>query len=217
MFKTFLYTGAAAALLAITACSDTSGAAESQKPVAKATQAVNSYDALAVPSGTYTMDKTHGYVTFIYLHKGLSNPVLRFDDVDATLVLDADKPENSQIDVTITAENIDSGVAKFDAHLKSPDFFDTAKNPTITFKSTSFTRASATTGTMTGDLTMMGTTKPVTFDVSLVGTDDGKKPAIGVEGTTKILRSDFALGKYVPRVGDAVTISVSAEFYKDVK
>ena len=169
---------------------------------------------LGIPSGNYVMDKTHGYVTFSYLHKGLSNPILRFNDVDASLVFDADKPENSSIDVTIMAANIDSGVAKFDDHLNSADFFNTAVNPTITFKSTSFTRDSATSGMMVGDLTMMGVTKSISFDVNLIGVADGDKPTIGVEGKTELLRSDYKLGKFVPYVGDKVSVSISAEFNK---
>lgn len=167
-----------------------------------------------VPSGTYTMDKGHGYVTFSYLHQGLSHPQLRFRDIDSTLILDADHPENSQVSVSIKAGSIDSGVDKFDDHLNGADFFSTEANPEITFKSTSFTRDSATTGTMTGDLTMMGVTKPLTLDVKLVGTKDGDKPALGVDATGTLLRSDFALGKYVPYVGDEIELLISVEYHK---
>lgn len=211
MQKLIINTLLGASLLGIVACSKPSNAADGPKAE---TVKTTSYEALDIPSGTYVMDKAHGYVTFSYSHKGLSHPVLRFDDVDATMVLDADKPENSSVDVTIMADNIDSGVAKFDAHLKSPDFFNSAVNPKITFKSTSFTRASDKTGTMVGDITMMGVTKSINFDVSLVGTAAGDKPAIGVEGKTSLLRSDFGLDKYVPYVGDKVSISISAEFNK---
>jgi len=199
------------ALIGVAALSKTSNAADSPN---KDVAVVQTYEGLDVPSGTYVMDKTHGYVTFSYSHKGLSHPVLRFNGVDAALVLDAEHPENSQIDVTILAGNIDSGVAKFDEHLNSADFFDTAVNPKITFKSTSFKRASATSGKMVGDLTMMGVTQSVSFDVVLVGTADGKLPTIGVEGQASLLRSEFKLGKYVPYVGDKVSISISAEFNK---
>ncbi len=199
------------ALLNVVAISNVSFAADGPKPTASEDQ---TYDSLDIPSGSYVMDKSHGYVTFSYSHKGLSNPVLRFNDVDATLVLDAENPENSQIDVTIMAANIDSGVAKFDTHLNGVDFFNTAENPKITFQSTSFSRESASSGTMSGDLTMMGVTKSVGFDVVLVGTADGKKPTIGVEGQAELLRSEFKLGKYVPYVGDKVSISISAEFNK---
>ncbi len=211
--KRILGAAMSASFLALAACSGESGAQVKTAPTPeKVMAAAANYSALGVPSGNYTMDKTHGYVTFTYLHKGLSNPQLRFDDVDATLVLDAENPENSQINVTIAAVNIDSGVAKFDTHLNSPDFFNSAANPTISFKSTGFTRASASAGTLTGDLTMMGVTKSISFDVELNGTSD---TAIGVEGRTKILRSDYGLGKYVPTVGDEVSIAVSAEFHKD--
>ena len=170
--------------------------------------------ALDVPSGTYALDKTHGYVTFSYLHKGLSNPQLRFNDVDAVIELDAKNPEKSRVSVTIKAASIDSGVAKFDDHLNSPDFFNSAANPEISFTSTSFVRANESTGTMTGDVTMMGLTKSVSFNVVLIGAKDGEDPAIGVEGRTKLLRSDWNLGKYVPYVGDEVSIVISAEFHK---
>ena len=215
MRKLIINTVLGTTLLGMAACSKTSDAANSPKiPPKVETQTVETNEALGVPSGAYVMDKTHGYVTFSYLHKGLSNPVLRFNDVDANLVLDAGKPENSQIDVTIHAANIDSGVAKFDTHLNSVDFFNTAVNPTISFKSTSFTRAGDKTGKMVGDLTMMGVTKPISFDVVLIGTAGGKQPTIGVEGRGSLSRSDFGLGKYVPYVGDKVSISISAEFNK---
>lgn len=207
-----------ATVLAFSACSGGEAQADSHKDHSHDEAPKTSLPEigpLTVPSGNYTMDKTHGYVTFSYLHKGLSNPQLRFNDVDATLVLDADHPENSQINVTIKAANIDSGVAKFDTHLNSVDFFNSAANPLITFKTTGFMRASATTGTMTGDLTMMGVSKPIAFDVTLIGTAEGDNPAIGVEGRGSLLRSDFGLGKFVPYVGDNVSIVISAEFHKD--
>ena len=207
------------AALAATGCSGKSEAQTQQTE--DASHADHKHDAapatstaLDVPSGTYALDKTHGYVTFSYLHKGLSNPQLRFNDVDAMIELDAQAPENSQVNVTIKAASIDSGVAKFDDHLNSPDFFNSAANPKISFTSTNFTRADESTGTMTGDLTMMGVTKSVSFDVVLIGAKDGEDPAIGVEGRTKLLRSDWNLGKYVPYVGDEVSIVISAEFHK---
>lgn len=216
-----------AALVGMTACSNNSDAQvkTAAQKIEDASHADHKHDeapqsvevvgkALGIPSGTYTMDKTHGSVTFSYLHKGLSRPVSRINNVEATLILDAENPEKSQIDVTIRAADIDTGTAKFDAHLMSADFFNAAAHPTITFKSTSFSRAGAKSGKMIGDLTMMGVTKSVSFDVNLVGVADGDKPTIGVEGKTDLLRSDFKLGKFVPYVGDKVSISISAEFNK---
>ncbi len=176
------------------------------------------YENIGVPSGSYTMDKTHGYVTFSYSHFGLSNPQLRFRDIDATLVLNADVPENSELNVVIAATSIDSGVDIFDEHLNSPDWFDTAKHGKITFKSTGFTRADAISGTMSGDLTIMGITKPLTLDVTLLAAKRHpfkKVPAIGIEARGQLKRSDFGLGKYAPGVTDQVDLLISAEFHKD--
>ena len=133
ILKTMMATTAVFALTACSASEAKSGSsAEASHPThshdAEQNITVPTHGSLAVPSGNYTMDKTHGYVTFSYLHKGLSHPQLRFNDVDATLVLDAKNPENSKISVTIQAANIDSGVAKFDDHLNSPDFFNSAAN-----------------------------------------------------------------------------------------
>ena len=169
---------------------------------------------LSIPSGRYILDPTHGYVTFSYVHKGLSRPQLRFNNVDAQLILDAARPENSNLKVRIDAANIDSGVAKFDAHLKSADFFNIDAHPQISFTSTGFARTDARNGTMAGDLTLMGITKSINFDVNLVGVHEGAKPALGIEARAVLKRSDFGLGKYVPHVGDDVTIAVFAEFHK---
>ncbi|PHS41966.1 MAG: polyisoprenoid-binding protein [Robiginitomaculum sp.] len=176
------------------------------------------YENIGVPSGAYTMDKTHGYVTFSYSHFDLSNPQLRFRDIDAVLVLDADMPENSVLSVEIDAASIDSGVDIFDEHLNSPDWFDTAKHGEISFKSTGFTRTGTKAGTMSGDLTIMGITKPLTLDVTLLAAKPHpfkKVPAIGIEARGTLLRSDFGLGKYAPGVTDKVDLLISAEFHKD--
>jgi len=176
------------------------------------------YENIGVPSGSYTMDKTHGYVTFSYSHFGLSNPQLRFRDIDAVLTLNSDIPENSVLSVEIDATSIDSGVDIFDEHLNSPDWFDTAKHGKITFKSTGFTRLGTTTGTMSGDLTIMGITKPLTLDVILLAAKPHpfkKVPAIGIEARGQLKRSDFGLGKYAPGVTDEVDLLISAEFHKD--
>jgi len=154
-------------------------------------------------------------VFFSYSHFGLSNPQLRFRDIDASITLDADNLENSAVSATIKSASIDSGVDVFDEHLNSDGWFDTAKHPEITFKSTGFKRATQTTGTMTGDMTIMGITKPVTFDVTLLAAMEhprSKKPVMGLEGAGTVLRSDFGLGKYAPSVSDEVNIGITGEF-----
>jgi polyisoprenoid-binding protein YceI len=103
--------------------------------------------------------------------------------------------------------SIDTGVAKVDDHIKSADFFDTAKFPTATFKSTTVAAAGEGKLKVTGDLTLRGVTKPVVLDVTVnkIGEHPmAKKPAAGFNATTKVLRSDFGLGGYVPAVGDGI-------------
>ena len=187
------------------------------KPDPSPTVAAQDFVRLPIPSGTYVMDKTHGYVTFSYSHFGFSNPVLAFRNIDARVKLDAKKPENSQVDVLIHAESIDSGVDEFDTHLRSDDFFDVEKFPDITFKSTSLIRTGESTGTLSGDLTMKGITKPVTLDVKILGAR--KHPlkgvyAFGIEATGTLKRKDFDLGKYAPSVSNNVDLHISAEFHK---
>ncbi|MEO0882472.1 MAG: YceI family protein [Pseudomonadota bacterium] len=170
-----------------------------------------------VSSGNYVMDVTHGYVTFSYNHLGFSNPQLRFRTVDAKMDLNAADPAASSINVTIAANSIDTGVDVFDGHMNSADWLDTETYPEITFVSTALEQTDAGTGTLTGDLTIKGVTKPVTLDVTLVGAGPhplNQKETVGVEATGTVLRSDFGLGAYAPAVGDEVKILISGEFNK---
>ena len=171
----------------------------------------------AVP-GVYKSEATHAYITFQYLHQGYARPTLRWNDFDATVNLDPSNPTASTLNVVIDTASIDSGVEKFDQHLVSPDFFDAAAHPKITFNSTSLIEASTGKGSITGDLTMKGITKPVELFVTLnkVGENfRSKKPMIGISATAKLKRSDWDLGKYTPVVGDDVDISIEVEFIKE--
>jgi polyisoprenoid-binding protein YceI len=178
---------------------------------------------LALSSGAafaaekYTFEPTHSQVNFTYMHLGLSKQTQQLRTVEGTLMLDSADLTQSSVDVTIDMNSIDTGVAKFDEHLKSADFFDTAKFPTATFKSTKVEAAGEGKLKVTGDLTLHGVTKPVVLDVTVNKLGEhpmAKKPAAGFNATTRVLRSDFGLGGYVPAVGDEVTISIASEFLK---
>ena len=205
--------------LVISGCSKAPEAkAQAEDTVKAVAEKVMSYEDIGIPSGKYDIDKTHGYVTFSYSHFGLSNPQLRFRDVDASIDLNAENLEDSNVSVLIKSASIDSGVDVFDEHLNSDGWFNTEAHPEITFKSTSFTRDTQTTGKMTGDLTIMGNTHPVTLDVKLLAAmihPRAKKPVIGLEGRGTLKRSDFGLGKYAPSVSDEVDLLISAEFFKN--
>ena len=168
------------------------------------------------PAGSYAVDNTHAYVVFSYDHQGFSAPMLRFTQFDSVITLDGDDLTKSAVETTFPVANIDSGVEVFDGHLKSADWFDADTYEAITFKSSALTVETETTGTITGDLTVKGVTKPVTLDVTfnkLGETRDGKAK-LGFSGETVLKRSDYGLGNYVPYVGDDVTVRIEAEYVK---
>lgn len=172
-----------------------------------------------VAAGAYKMDTQHGYVTFSYSHFGLSNPQISFKTVDANIMLDPADPTASAVNVTIAADSIDSDVDVFNGHLNSENWFNTAEYPEITFVSTGLTQNEddGDKGTLTGDLTIKGITKPVTLDVTLLAAMEhplSKKDTLGIQATGSVLRSDFDLGAYAPAVSDEVTITISGEFNK---
>jgi polyisoprenoid-binding protein YceI len=171
----------------------------------------------SIAAGTYEIDKTHGYVTFSYSHLGYSNPILRFDDVDATVTLDPQDPAQSTLEVMIDPASINTGVEKFDEHLKSADFFTVDEYDSITFESTSIELENGYSGTLTGNLTIKDVTRPVTLDVTLNKAAEHPMQgvdAFGITATGQVMRSEFDLGAYVPNVGDEVDILIEAEFHK---
>jgi len=171
-------------------------------------------DLSEVPSGKYTLDSSHGYITFTYSHLGFSNPRVGFNRFDTELTLDSGNPENSAVEVTIDASSIDSRVAEFNDHLNGSDFFNTAEYPTITFKSTKVEATGENTFDVTGDLTILGTTKPVTLAATINKAANHPMrnvPTVGLSASAKLMRSDWGLGAYVPAVSDEVELSIEVE------
>jgi len=167
-----------------------------------------------MPSGEYGLDTSHGYITFSYSHFGYSNPHVGFNSFDLTMNLDSADVENSSVEVVIDATSVDSRVEAFNGHLNGPNFFDTAKHPTITFESTSMKSTGDSTYDVVGDLTIKGITKSVTLTTTInkaANHPRSKKPIVGVDATTTVLRSEFDMARAVPNVSDEVTISISVE------
>jgi polyisoprenoid-binding protein YceI len=180
-----------------------------------AVAALLSSSALAAPA-TYVIDKQHMDVTYALNHLGFSTSKGRFGDVDATLTLDPDAPAASKVSATIKVDSIDSGDAARDKHLKSADFFDVEKYPTITFVSTKVTPTGPKTAQVAGDLTIHGVTKPVVLDTVLTALGPypmGSAPSAGIHATVTVKRSEYGVKAYVPAVGDDVTIVIDAEFH----
>jgi polyisoprenoid-binding protein YceI len=190
------------------------------QPVSTAFAAPAAAAAVKGTSGTYKLDPSHTDVLVQWSHFGFSNPSAHFGDVDGTLVYNAQDVSKSSVNVTLPLSGLNSFTAKFDEHLKSGDFFDAAKFPTATFKSTKVTAAGANKLTVTGDLTIKGTTKPVVLAVTLNGAGPHpmkKVPALGFDATATVKRSDFGLGAYVPNVSDEVKIRITTEALQDAK
>jgi polyisoprenoid-binding protein YceI len=179
--------------------------------------------ALAAPA-TWNLDASHSSAGFAVKHLVISTVRGEFRTFSGVVKLDDADLTKSTVDATLDVNSLDTHVADRDAHLKSPDFFDVAKYPTITFKSTKVAKASKGKGALkvTGDLTLHGVTRPVTLDVVPSPEVKGMygETRRGFAATTKIDRKAFGLtwNKVVeagPAVGDEVTIALDLEVVKD--
>ena len=136
-----------------------------KRPLLAAALALASTVAFAAPL-TYKIDANHTDVVASWSHFGFSNPIAHFGKVDGNITYDPANVGASKVEVTIPLSGLDSHVPDFDAHLRSADFFDAEKFPSITFKSTSVKAAGKGKLKVTGDLTIKGVTKPVTLTVT---------------------------------------------------
>jgi polyisoprenoid-binding protein YceI len=164
---------------------------------------------------TYTLDPNHTQVQFVWNHYGFTDLVGQFGKIEGTLEFNAADPVQSSVTATIGMASVNSNVQKLDEKLQSSDYFDVAKFPTATFKSTKVEKAATPDHLkVTGDLTLHGVTKPVTLDVTV--TKVGQQPlrkaaAAGFEATTTLKRSDFGITTYLPMAADEVKIHIAAE------
>lgn len=167
---------------------------------------------------TYKLDPGHTNVLASWNHFGYSNPSINFGQADGTLVYDADKVSASSVQVTLPLTGLSALADQFYDHLTSDKWFDAAKYPTATFKSTKVEAAGEGKLKVTGDLTIKGVTQPVVLDVTLnkAGEHPMKKvPAIGFDATATVKRSDFGLGAYAPMVSDEVSLKITTEATAD--
>jgi len=185
--------------------------------------AANSTNPADMPAGTYALDKTHASVTAKLLHMGLSNYTFRFTTLDANFTYDPKAPTASKLTVTVAPGSIDTATGadafgkKFNAELAGDGWLEADKFPTATFTSTAVDLGDGHKGTVTGDFTLHGVTKPVVLDVTFNGSGAGMIPGTyraGFSASTVIKRSDYGIKKYVPLVGDDVTLNIEVEFAK---
>ena len=165
----------------------------------------------------YTFDPGHSQINFSWNHFGFSNIWARFDKFDGELLLDTQDLTRSSVSVTIPLSAIDTDVEKLDEHLKSADFFDAAKFPNITFKSTKVEKAGEGKLKVTGDLSIHGVTKATVLDVTVnkIGQHPMMKDdAAGFDASATIKRSEFGVGMYAPNVSDEIAVRITAETHK---
>ena len=172
--------------------------------------------AVAAPE-TYVLDSAHSYPRFSYNHFGYSTQVSRFNKTTGKIIYDKEA-KTASVDIVIDATSVDSGFPVFNEHLRGEDFFDTAKYPTATFKSTKVVFEGDKPSAIEGNLTIKGITKPVTLTVTsfhAMPHPMKKKDAIGANAFTTVKRSDFNAGKYAPNVGDEIRIDLGVEAIKE--
>jgi polyisoprenoid-binding protein YceI len=166
-------------------------------------------------AGTYTIDPDHTAVLARVQHIGYSWLVFRFGKVSGKLTWDPAAPEKAALSVAVQTSSIETPVKDFAAQLAGDDYLKSAKFPEATFVSTAFRRPSAPTGAthglVDGQFTLMGTTKPVTFDVELVGAGKGwaDKPRLGVHAVARIVPQDYG---FPTLFGNTIEIVVDTEF-----
>ncbi|RFU83682.1 polyisoprenoid-binding protein [Streptomyces triticagri] len=150
---------------------------------------------LAALTGDYTIDPAHTVIGFTARHAMVTNVKGSFNELEGTLHLDGSDPSNSTASIDVNLNSIDTGSADRDGHLKSGDFFETEKYPSMTFRST---RAEALGGDdyrITGDLTIRDVTKEISIDLEFNGsaTDPMGNERVGFEGRSEILRSEWGI------------------------
>lgn len=166
----------------------------------------------------YKIDPQHTFTVFEYSHWGLSRQQGRFDRNSGLIEIDLEA-RNGSVLIEVDASSVSTGTNLFDVSLRSPRFFDTEKYPKIVFRSTNLVFSdSGKLIALDGDLTIKAVTKRVVLELSQFNCRFMPlyfASACGANGSAKILRSDFDLGKYTPFVSDEVTLLFSVEAIKE--
>jgi len=164
----------------------------------------------------YDIDPSHTYANFAVSHLGFSTMRGRINSSSGSLQYDA-AAKQASVRIELDAASIDTGHEKRDAHLKSPDFLNVVENPTISFESTAVTWNGDKPATATGNLTMLGVSKPVTLTFTSVNCGPhpfSKKEMCGFDATASIKRTDFGVNYGVPAIGEVLELWIEAEAYK---
>jgi polyisoprenoid-binding protein YceI len=173
---------------------------------------------------TWVFDKAATEIRFSWDYLGLSRRSGRFVDMDGALEFSPTEPEGGLIELTIKAASVSTGSREFDDILKSPDFFAVSGNPRISFRSTGVVKSGERTGNVTGELTILGITRPVTLVTTWNFTGEHPLAASnatyqgkwvsGFSATAMVARSEFGMKRGIPLVSDEVRIDIEAVFLR---
>lgn len=178
--------------------------------------AVATVSTAALAADSYVIDSRHTYPVFEVSHLGFSTQRGRFNKTTGTVTLDT-AANKGTVEVVIDAASIDMGLEEWDKHMKSEDFFHVEKYPTMTFKSDKFIFKQGKPVKVHGTLTLLGVERPVVLAVKHFhcGVHPiNKKDVCGADLTTRIKRSDFGMTKYLPAIGDDISIHIPVEAFK---
>lgn len=171
----------------------------------------------ALATDSYTVDPAHTYPHFSVNHLGFSTMQGRFDKTSGKITLDR-AAKNGSVEIAIDSASVSTGLAKRDEHLRSPDFFNAAEFPTISYKSSSVRFKGDKPASVEGNLTLQGVTKPVTLTIDAFncGTNPmNKKDECGAAASAQIKRSDFGMKFALPNVGDDIKLVFEIEAIKN--
>lgn len=171
----------------------------------------------AAENARYVFDKAHTQILFFGSHLGFSMSQGEFLEYDGFIEFDSANPTAAKVEVTVMTSSIDMDLPRWDDHMKSKDFFDVENFPAATFKSTAIEVTGANTGLLTGDLTMLDVTKPVTLDVTFNKEGPhpfGGKMTIGFSATGVLKRSEWGMTYGVPGVGDDIELRIEVEAFQ---
>lgn len=172
-------------------------------------------DPAKAAAGAYEIDQSHVAVIGRIMHGNLAYLYFRFnpDKIIGKYTYDPKRPEATKVEISIDANGIDFGLPNFDKRVQSAEFMDVAKYPKVTFVSTQIKRTDMNHGTMTGNLTLHGVTKPITIPTTFNGAGPaGRRVKMGFSSTARVKLSDFGIDIGTNNVTGDVLLNIDVEF-----
>lgn len=179
--------------------------------------ALGLFSGSALAAESYTIDSRHTFPSFEINHLGFSTQRGRFNETSGTVLLDTATGTGS-VDISVSTASISTGLAELEAHLRGPDFLDSAKYPLMSFKSNRLIFQGDKLVGADGVLTLHGVSRPVRLEVEhfYCGINPLRmKHSCGADASAVIMRSEFGIEKYVPAVADQIKVLIQVEAVKD--